>query len=232
MTGSPAADFYTRYAGLYDRIASDAPFAATLRERTVGALAPARGDVVVEMGCGTGANFPALRERVGREGVVVGLDVSAGVVERARDRVDRAGWENVHVARADATAPPFGADADAARTAGEVDCVVSTFVTGMLADPAATVADWCRLVGEGGRVCVAGFARSTHPAGRLLNPAFAGLVRLSTPPGRGRGRPGSPVELLDERALAAHRAVHERCADATTTRSLAGFAWITAGTVE
>ncbi len=252
MTESRAARFYTRYAALYDRIASDAPLVAPLRERIVDALAPDRGAVVVEMGCGTGANLPLLRERVGSAGAVVGIDFSAGVLERARDRIARAGWENVHVARADATKPSV-APANLTRTAapdGEVDAVLATFVTGMLDDPARAVDEWCRLVGGGadgddstdadgggsapdpGRICVAGFARSTHPVGRAVNPAFSGLVRLSTPPGRGRGRPEPPVVLLDRRALAAHRRVHERCRDARTERTLAGFARITAGRVD
>lgn len=228
-----AAAFYTRYAALYDRIASDTPFVTGVRERIADALAPERGDVVVEMGCGTGANFPALRERVGREGVVVGVDFSAGVVERARDRVERAGWENVHVARGDATAPPVAfADLDRSHIpAGEVDCVLATFLTGMLDSPDEAVDDWCRVVGPGGRLCIAGFARSTGPVGRPVNPLFARLVRLGTPPGRGRGRQESPVELLDRRAVVAHDRVHDRCVDATTSRSLAGFLRVTAGTV-
>ncbi|GAB7089858.1 hypothetical protein JCM18237_01290 [Halorubrum luteum] len=281
MSALRAARHYTRYAALYDRIATDAPLADGLRRRIVDALAPSRGDVVVEMGCGTGANVPLLRERVGPEGAVVGVDVSAGVVARARDRIADAGWENVHVARADATAPPvaFADRARAVSPAGEVDAVLATFVTGMFDDPATVVDDWCRIlapmaggtefgeseaatggkseaatggkseaatggkseaatgegdgaaVGGGGRICVAGFARSTHPVGRLLNPVFGGVVRLATPPSRGRGRPESPVELLDERAAAAHRRVHDRCRNATTDRALAGFARITAGTV-
>ncbi|SNR45597.1 class I SAM-dependent methyltransferase [Halorubrum vacuolatum] len=253
-----AADFYTRYAALYDRLASDAPFVMDLRERIVDALDPARGDVVVEMGCGTGANFPVLRDRVGPEGTVVGLDFSAGVLRRARDRIERAGWENVHVARADATAPPV-APADLPRAvtpAGAVDGVLSTFLSGMLDDPARAIDGWCRLLeplnrsgstspghqsgstppghqsgsAPPGRICVAGFARSTHPVGRWLNPVFAGAVRLSTPPGRGRPKP--PVALLDARTLAAHRRVHERCSDVHTERTLVGFARITAGSVD
>ncbi len=237
-----AADFYTRYAALYDRLASDAPFVAGLRERIVDALDPARGDVIVEMGCGTGANFPVLRDRVGREGTVVGLDFSEGVLRRARDRIERAGWGNVHVARADATAPPLAA-VELPRSiapAGEVDGGLSTFLTGMLDDPERAVDGWCRLLSPHdpagptppGRICVAGFARSTHPVGRWLNPAFAGAVRLGTPPGRGRGRPESPVDLLDARALAAHRRVHDRSSDARTECAIAGFARITAGTVD
>ena len=258
MTESRAARCYTRYAGVYDRIATDAPFVAGLRERVADALALGRGDVVVEMGCGTGANFPVLRDRVGPGGTVIGLDVSAGVVERARTRIERAGWRNVHVARADATRPPLGVGrSDDGGVPGEVDAVLATFVTGMLADPAAAVDDWCRLVADAmgngkrsgsgadverakpaegtsrGRVCVAGFARSTHPIGRVANPAFGAVVRLAAPPGQNGGgdRSGSPIDRLDERALAAHRRVHDRCSDATTTRWLAGFARITAGTV-
>lgn len=265
MTGSAAAAWYTRHARLYDRIATDAPFVAGLRRRVVDALDPGRGDVVVEMGCGTGANLPLLRDRVGPGGTVLGLDVSPGVLDRARDRIERAGWRNVHVARADANRPPLPAsrgiedDVDDADDAGgrrpiEVDAVLATFLTGMLDDPAGAVDGWCRLVAgtgaEGGRrrgpgrLCVAGLARSTRPIGRLLDPAFALAVRVAAPPERGEGREDGSgrdggsgrnrraVEVLDARALAAHRRVHERCSDAATTRELAGFARITAGTVD
>ncbi|RAW46530.1 alkanonic acid methyltransferase [Halorubrum sp. 48-1-W] len=269
MTGIDAAAHYTRHAGCYDRIATDAPFVTGLRRRIVDALDPGRGDVVVEMGCGTGANLALLRDRVGPGGTVIGVDISAGALERARDRIERAGWRNVHVVHADANRPPLpverGTDDDVADVGGrrpiaggrrpiEADAVLATFLTGMLDDPAGAVDGWCRLVGgagaEGGRrrrrgrLCVAGLARSTRPVGRLLNPAFALAVRATAPPGRdggrddGSGRDGGvgrnrrAVEVLDERALAAHRRVHERCSDATTTRALAGFARITAGTVD
>ena len=242
MTESGAAAFYTRYAEVYDRIATEAPLVAGLRERIVDALDPDRGDVVVEMGCGTGANLPLLRDRVGPGGTVIGLDVSTGVLDRARTRIERGGWTNVHVARADATRPPLRLGDG--RPLGPADGVLATFLTGMLDDPAGAVDDWCRLVAETrsgsgrrrpGRVCVAGFARSTHPVGRRLNPVFSGLVRLASPPGRANGaddaRERSPAAVLDERALAAHRRVHERCRNPNTTRLLAGFARITAGTV-
>ncbi|MES3160186.1 MAG: methyltransferase domain-containing protein [Halorubrum sp.] len=276
MRTHDAAAFYSRYAGLYDRIATGTPFIGRFRERVVDALDPSWGDVVVEMGCGTGANLPYLRDRVGPGGVVIGVDVSPGVLARARERVGQTGWQNVHVVRADATRPPFHAAADAAGTGAgiddhlesgisEVDAVVATFLTGMLSDPAAAVDDWCRLVADTersgvathgrqhrGRICVAGLARSTHPLGRLVNPAFAVGVGLAAPPSTGangprssnrsrpsgRGsRPGgrreheSAVERLDRRALAAHAQVHDRCDDARTIRSFAGFARITAGAI-
>lgn len=226
--------FYSRYAALYDRIASDAPFAAGLREALAAAVDLRRGDVVVELGCGTGANFPVFRECVGPEGAVVGVDVASGVLRRARDRVDREGWGNVHVVRGDATDPPL-APADLPRSAGpagEVDVVVGSFVGGMFGDPARVVDDWCSIVGDGdgGRIGLLDLARSTRPVGRPLDPLFRLLVRVGSPPGT-KARHGSPVRVLDERVRDAHEQLHERCATATTSRRLAGFARITAGRV-
>lgn len=224
--------FYSRYAALYDRIAG-APFAARLRAALAAAVDLRRGDVVVELGCGTGANFPVFRERVGPEGAVVGVDVASGVLRRAQDRVDREGWENVHVVRGDATDPPL-APADLPRTAGpagEVDVVVSSFVSGMLGNPARVVDDWCSIVGDGGRIGLLDLARSTHPGGRPLNPLFRLFVRAGSPPGT-KAQHGSPVQVLDERVRDAHAQVHERCSTASTTRRLAGFARITSGRVD
>ncbi len=107
----------------------------------------------------------------------------------------------------------------------------------MLPDPAGAVDDWCRLVAdtnaersEPGPITDRANQTGRTTRGRIC---VAGLVRLATPPtGDGdRDRPGSPVDLLDNRALVAHRRVHDRCSDATTTRHVAGFVWVTAGTV-
>ncbi len=55
-------------------------------------FAPSRGDIVVDLGCGTGLNFPALAAAVGREGLVVGVDRSAEMLAMARRRVADRGW--------------------------------------------------------------------------------------------------------------------------------------------
>jgi len=227
-----AAAFYDRWAAAYDRLATDAPFVCRLRRTAVRALAPRGGDVVVEMGCGTGANFRALRDRVGPTGRVIGVDVSRGVLDRARDRIDRAGWRNVEAVRGDATAPPFagpGATDDLRVPAGEVDAVFAAFVAGMLPDPAGAVDAWARLVGDGGRLGLLNLARATRPLGRPLNPAFRLLVRAGAPPGARGGEP--PADRLDRRVRAAHRRLDRRCEAVARRRRLAGFARITAGTV-
>ncbi|XVH30555.1 class I SAM-dependent methyltransferase [Haloferacaceae archaeon DSL9] len=215
--------FYTRWARVYDLIASRTPGVGDIRTAFVEAMGLAPGATVVEMGCGTGANFAALRDRVGAEGAVVGVDFTPGVLSIARDRIAREGWQNVHVVRADATRPPFS-------PAGDVDAVVSSFVMGMLSDPAAAVDDWADLVGPGGHVGLLDLARSSARAGRPLNGLFGQLVRLGAPPGS-HATQSDPVGRLDRRVAAAHRRLEERCVGTSFETRALGFARLRCGTV-
>ena len=215
--------FYTRWARVYDLVARRTPGVGGVREAAVDALAPARGDTVVEMGCGTGANLPYLRERVGPEGRVVGVDFTPGVVRVARDRVADARWQNVGVVRGDAVSPPVAAS--------EVDAVFASFVSGMLADPAAAVRDWASLAGPGGRIGLLDLARSTRASGVPLNLLFRGLVVASAPPGSRFGGGESPTRTLDRRVAAAHRELRSLCVDLACDTRAFGFARVSAGTV-
>jgi ubiquinone/menaquinone biosynthesis C-methylase UbiE len=190
--------FYGRWARLYDVLAT-APGVRSWRERTADALGLVPGDTVVEMGCGTGANFPHLRERVGPTGRVVGVDLAPGMLARARDRVRRRGWENVHVAVGDATRAPLG---------GGVDAVLATFVVGMLSEPAETIRGWLDLLGPGGRLALLNAGRSDRLAGAPLNAAFRLFVRLNAVGGRTARE--SPARSLEARFGAASAALAER----------------------
>jgi ubiquinone/menaquinone biosynthesis C-methylase UbiE len=211
--------FYTRWARLFDAIARRTPGVGGLRERAADRLAPTPGDVVVDMGCGTGANLPYLRDRVAPTGRVVGVDFTPGVLALARDRF--AGVDGVSVVRGDATRPPV-ADADA---------VFASFVSGMLADPAAAVRTWAEIVGPGGRLGLLDLARSTRPVGRPLNEAFRLVVRATSPPGTRSRLDESPAALLDRRVVAAHRALADCCDDVEHETHALGFARLSVGTV-
>lgn len=212
--------FYTRWARLYDAIASHTPGIHGLRRRAVAQLDLSPGDSVVEFGCGTGANFPFLREAVGAGGTVVGVDFTPGMVARANQRASR--WKNVHVVRGDATRPPvFGVDAET-----EPDAVFASFLSGMLDDPAGAVEIWRTLLATDGRIALLDLARSTGP-GRPLNPVFAQVVRASAPPG-GDVSTATLAATLDERVAAAHRAVLAGD-DATHETAMLGFVRLSAG---
>ncbi len=95
---------YRAGARWYDLISFERPVYRAGRVAGIAALALRAGARVLDVGCGTGLNFPLLREAVGAGGEIVGLDASAAMLRRAQARVHRRGWINVHLVQGDATA--------------------------------------------------------------------------------------------------------------------------------
>ncbi len=211
--------FYGRWARLYDALAT-APGVASWRRRAADALEIAPGDTVVEMGCGTGANLPHLRERVGPDGAVVGLDVTGELLSRARERVEREGWRNVHLLQADAVQPPID---------GSVDAVLGTFVAGMFPDPGSTVADWCDLC-PGGRIALLNFQRSDRLLAQPLNLAFEGFVWASAPSWQIPAE--RPADRFQRRVAAARETLTRRTVDRCYEEFSGGYLGLVAGRVE
>jgi ubiquinone/menaquinone biosynthesis C-methylase UbiE len=95
----------------YDRIANLIPFFDrlffvpwNLRKNAARQLGLSRGDAVLDIGCGTGRNFPHLQDAVGPEGRIYGVDISHGMLRKARELRDSNGWENVKLTECDVAA--------------------------------------------------------------------------------------------------------------------------------
>jgi ubiquinone/menaquinone biosynthesis C-methylase UbiE len=220
MTERPdlADTFYGTCAGIYDTVAT-APAVGAWRARCTGELALSPGDTVVDMGCGTGANLPFLREQVGPEGTVVGVDLVGAMLQQARARADRNGWENVHLVQADATRPPV-------ETA---DALVSTFVVGMFDDPGRVVRSWVRTVRPGGRVALLNATRSDRLPLCPANLAFRAFTRATAPGHRLRLR--SPTRELEAKWDDSVDALFEGTVDHVTDRLGLGFVVLASGRV-
>jgi SAM-dependent methyltransferase len=72
------------------------------------------GQVVLDVGCGTGLSLGMLHSRVGPQGRIVGLDPSPEMLAQARKRVVVNGWSNVALVTAAAASAPLHGKADAA----------------------------------------------------------------------------------------------------------------------
>ena len=72
------------------------------RREAVSQLQLDSGDVVLDIACGTGLNFPFIEAGIGPSGLLIGLDFSSGMLAKARRRAERNGWENVRLIEADA----------------------------------------------------------------------------------------------------------------------------------
>jgi demethylmenaquinone methyltransferase/2-methoxy-6-polyprenyl-1,4-benzoquinol methylase len=72
-----------------------------LRRRAVDCLTLRRGDCVLDVGCGSGRNFPFLRKAIGSTGRIYGVDLSARMLRKARELGDRHHWTNIHLTEDD-----------------------------------------------------------------------------------------------------------------------------------
>jgi SAM-dependent methyltransferase len=84
------------------------------RRAVVEALPLRSGQVVLDVGCGTGLCCGLLRDKVGPEGGVVGIEESPAMAAVAREHIACEGWDNVTVVQAQAEDAKIGLTADAA----------------------------------------------------------------------------------------------------------------------
>ena len=134
---------YRRRAGFYDlELALFEP----VRRDAIDRLALRRGDVVLDVGCGTGLSLPLLEQGIGATGRIVGIEQCPEMIEKARARVVQHGWHNVGL---------LNASADAARIVGKADAAMFHFTHDILRDPRA-LAHVVRHLRPGARVVASG----------------------------------------------------------------------------
>ena len=147
-------------ARTYD-VLSGEPVYAVGRRLAIPALGLREGERVLDAGCGTGLNLPALLHDVGRTGTVVGLDRSPAMLDTARrkasSRPDAAQLRLVegdmadrHVLAEAAGGSPF-------------DAVILTYSLSLTPDPRAVWSAIRTVLRPGSRVAVVDMAR---PSGR------------------------------------------------------------------
>jgi len=114
-----------------------------LGEVAIERAALARGEEVLDVGCGCGQTTLQLASRVGDTGAVTGIDISAVMLARARERAAEAGRGNVEF---------LNADAQTEALSGDRDLVFSRFGVMFFASPEAAFANLLKALRPGGRL--------------------------------------------------------------------------------
>jgi trans-aconitate methyltransferase len=112
--GRPAARPQPAYGERARSYGRDTAAFQPYRRTIVEALPLRRGQVVLDVGCGTGLCCGLLREKVGPRGGVVGIEESPEMVAVAREQIACEGWRNVTVVQASAEDAQLAVTADAA----------------------------------------------------------------------------------------------------------------------
>jgi SAM-dependent methyltransferase len=84
------------------------------RRAAIDRLALRAGDVVLDVGCGTGLSMPLLHQGVGARGRVVGIEQCPEMIALARQRVLQNGWRNVTLIESSSEEAAIPRRADAA----------------------------------------------------------------------------------------------------------------------
>jgi SAM-dependent methyltransferase len=204
------ASGYDAVAESFDRLTER--FSGALAERLLSLADPKAGDRVLDIGTGTGLVALRAARRVSPRGAVLGIDISRGMLERARQKaVEQGVAESVRFEEMDAEAL---AAADAS-----FDVVVSLFALPHLPDPIKAVSEMSRVLRPGGRIAVGvgsraplGFRGAVRKAialfeerrgRRLVAPSFLialmerHLPAVSSQEAPGHLRPGEVAALLE-----------------------------------
>jgi phosphatidylethanolamine/phosphatidyl-N-methylethanolamine N-methyltransferase len=153
--------------GVYENLASvyDLVFGPTLhpgRIQAIQRMAIQPTDRVLEVGVGTGINASLYP----RDCSVVGVDLSASMLEKARERLIRKGIRNVRLYEMDAAALTF--------EDGSFDVVYAPYLISVVPDPVQVVREMRRVCRTGGRIILLNHFRSPNPIlsriERLISP--------------------------------------------------------------
>ncbi len=162
---------YARSAAWYDRVSGESIYRVG-RECAVPALRLQEGSRVLDIGCGTGLNFPHLLAAVGPSGQVVGVDRSPEMLEVARLKTSHLAPGTVALVEADASNLDLVA-ADVDSLAPPFDGALFTYSLSVMTDRDRAWRQATALVRPGGRVAIVdmqaprGWARLLDPAARL-----------------------------------------------------------------
>src|SRR6516165_934901 len=138
--------------------------------RTVARLGLRAGDSVLDVGCGTGASALPAAQIVGPDGIVLGVDLSARLIDRARTKAMTCGLTNIEFRLADMTELGY--------PNGHFDAVVSVFSIFFVPDMEGLLRELWRMVGPGDKLAV------TTWGPRIFEPAYSrwlGAIRQERP---------------------------------------------------
>jgi arsenite methyltransferase len=170
--------------------------------------APAAGETILDLGCGSGTDSFLAALAVGPSGTVIGVDMTSAQLEKAR----RLATGNVEFRQGYIEEPPI--------VAGSADCLISNGVINLSADKPRVFAAAARALRPGGRLAIADIVTAVQlPAGVTCDAAlWAACIGGAMQADRYREAiEAAGFHVSTVRENTAYRFVSDRAAGATST---------------
>ena len=144
---------FTPRASTYD--ASNGGWHSVLASDYISWIRPQKGDKVLDLACGTGLVTCLAAEAIGPDGLIVGIDVTAAMLDEARRKQVKAESGRIEWVEHDISAglDEVGVVRDIVRKGG-FNLVICCSALFYLANPADAIRHWSRLLKPGGRMIV------------------------------------------------------------------------------
>lgn len=124
------------------------------RQMAVQALHLRPGEIVLDIGCGTGLNFELIMNSIGTRGTLIGVDSSIKMIEQARKKAEQHGWKNVHLFQLDARNLVRSDFESLTGSRISINCVICTLGLSVFPDWQAVFERSFGLMENGGRYCI------------------------------------------------------------------------------
>jgi demethylmenaquinone methyltransferase/2-methoxy-6-polyprenyl-1,4-benzoquinol methylase len=124
-----------------------------LRKQAIALLDLTPGAKVLDIACGTGANFPYLLQKIGPTGEIIAVDHNPVMLLEAQRQIDEHGWENIFLIQQDAAKVETGEHYDA------VICVLGMSV---IPDYESAMRHAFAHVRQGGQLVIADLCYNPH----------------------------------------------------------------------
>lgn len=115
------------------------------RKQAISALNLKPGDTVVDIGCGTGLNFPLLYQAVTSSGKIIAVDLSEAMLDQARQAIAANQWNNIQLVCSDAAQFEFPS---------KVDAVVSAYTLTLVPDCERVISNASTALVPGGHLVI------------------------------------------------------------------------------
>ena len=97
-----ATKYYDRFAKIYDLVSSKSYYSKP-REFAIKEMYLNENQNILNIPCGTGQNFVDFQKYLKDTGKIIGIDLSQGMLEKAKGKIEKNKWSNIQIIKGNAT---------------------------------------------------------------------------------------------------------------------------------